>query len=358
MKTGGRKNERESENTFSSQDSTLMGLAYKALNNIFIESALVAVIGLIVVTVRIVDRIFRTRFKHAVMDRIHDISRDTLSGVRKAQIKYVFRRKYRLSKIRIKLAGGSYWMSIPCIVTGIDRKTGREKKYMGKIINDRSALKHKYMTVLRNLGVMVERVDLKFDGHVDAKDMIEFERDCLNSLRKTSIHTPRVYGIHRLNPGDYILVMEFIEGQPLSKVEMTDPIIDQMFMTLKIMRDNGLFHGDIKLDNFLYSRGRIYVVDCLKLNKDHITVAQDFDLICAICALAQVVPLLTIMDHALRYYKEDEIIRAGRLMGVAMNKVDLDLSVEKVDEMRALLIEDESSHGENELTHECIRYYT
>lgn len=216
-------------------------------------------------------------------------------------------------------------MSIPSVIEGIDAQTKEEKTYLGKIINDRSALIHKYMTRFRNLGVMAEKTEFVFDKHKDARDLVEFERDSLVKLKNANVDTPEVYGLHKLNFDDYILVMEYIDGEPLSKVTIDGVIIDQVFRTIKTMHDNGVFHGDIKLDNFLYSKGKIVVVDCLKLNKNELERAQDFDLICAICALAQRAPVATIIDHASKYHTDEELRRSAKLIGIALNKVDLEL---------------------------------
>lgn len=311
--------------------------ANKALNNILVESLIVSVISLCYIATRTVDSIFQTKFKKAFVSKIHDISRDELSLLRKTQIKYIFRLRYRMGKTRIRLAGGSYWLSIPCIVEGVDRRTRQEKKYMGKIINGRSAIKHKYMTVLRNLGVLAEGIDFRFDDHASAYDMVQFERHTLANLKKQSIRTPEIYGLHRLNGDDYILVMEYIDGMPLSKVNLDSHAIDEIFRILRTMHDNGVFHGDIKLDNFLYSNGSIVVVDCLKINDNQVQKAQEFDLICAICALSQRVPVDIVLAHARKYHSDEELNRAGKLMGIAMNKVELDLPEDTVKEIRLAL---------------------
>jgi len=127
--------------------------------------------------------------------------------------------------------------------------------------------------------------------------------------------------------------MEYIDDEPLSKVPINNVIIDQIFKTLKTMHENGLFHGDVKLDNFLYSKGNIVVVDCLKLNKNELERAQDFDLICAICALAQRTPVSTIIDHASKYYSDEELRRSAKLIGITLNKVDLNLDSATIKEI-------------------------
>lgn len=224
-------------------------------------------------------------------------------------------------------------MSIPCIIEGIDARKKEKRKYMGKIINGRSALMHKYMTRFRNLGAIAERADFVFEGHKDARDLVKFEWDSLVKLKKANVVTPEVYGLHKLNFDDYILVMEYIDGEPLSKVQIDGAIIDQVFRTIKTMHDNGVFHGDIKLDNFLYSKGNVVVVDCLKLNKNELERAQDFDLICAICALAQRVPVNTVIDYASKYHSDEELRRSAKLIGITLNKVDLDLNATTLKEI-------------------------
>lgn len=308
---------------------------YFVLGNVLVETIIVSAIGLTYLAVRIVDGLLHTKLKRRLMKYIHELSRDDLNILRKTQIRYLFRKKYRLKKITIRLAGGSYWMSIPCIIEGRHSKTKNTVRYMAKIINDRSALKHRYMTILRNMGVLAEGIDMTFDGHDDAHDMIQFERNSLMLLKNRQVNVPEVYGIHRLNHEDYVLVMQYIDGKPLSKVELTEAVIDQIFALLKMMHDTGVFHGDIKLDNFLMSDGKLFVVDCLKIDREELWKAQDFDLICAICALAQRVPVSVIMENAGRYHSAEELKRAGKLLGITLNKVDLDLSEERVKEIQA-----------------------
>lgn len=306
------------------------GLAYTLLYNRFMVWLIVLLVGAGYVILRAVDGIFHLNFRRLMSGVVHDASRDSLTVVRKAQVSHLFRRKYKLKKVRMELAGGSYWMSIPVIVTGIGRDKN-ERKYMGKIIDDASVLKHRYMTLMRNLGAMASGAGLTFDEHADAKDMVEYERDSLLRLKDQGVAVPEVFGVHRLNDGDYMLVMEFVEGKPLSKVELSEGIVEQVFATLKTMHEKGVFHGDVKLDNFLFDGRCLVVVDCLKIQEADMQKAQDFDLICAICALAQKVPVPKVVELALKYHSGEELRRSCGLIGIALNKVDLNLPEDKVD---------------------------
>lgn len=307
-------------------------LAYLLLYNRITVGLIVLAVGAGYIVLKAVDRAFHLKLRQYLSAIVHDASRDRLTVIRKAQISSLFRRKYRLKKIRMALAGGSYWMSIPVIISGVGQNK-KEQKYLGKIIDDASILKHRYMTFMRNLGVFATGAGPTFDEYTDPRDMVEYERDSLLKLRARGIAVPEVHGVHRLNEDDYMLVMEFIDGLPLSKVELTDTIVGQLFATLKTMHDSGVFHGDVKLDNFLYAESGLAVVDCLKIHEGNSLMAQDFDLINAICALAQKVPVPVVIEQALKHHSEEELRRSCRLIDIALNKVDLDLPPERIKEI-------------------------
>jgi hypothetical protein len=310
-------------------------VAHKVLNNRAVETVIVAIIAVGFLMASVIDGIFMTSLERRLIRRLQDVSRDQLNSLRKAQIRYVFRCKLGLSHIRIRLAGGSYWLSIPCIVKG--RKDGRQVRYMAKVINNMSATKHRYMTMLRNLGVIATAAELHFDEYTDAKDMAHFERYCLNRLREESVNAPEVIGMYRLNEDDYMLVMEFIEGQPLSEASLGDKQVDQIFRDIRTIHDHGFVHGDIKPDNLLVSGDKVYVLDCLKVGLTAFDVAKSFDLICAICTVCQKLPVGMVMEHAKRYFSNDELLGAGRLLDFAVSKVDIILPEGKVRELRQAL---------------------
>ncbi|MGA9139867.1 MAG: lipopolysaccharide core heptose(II) kinase RfaY [Methanocella sp.] len=313
----------------------LAKVAYRVFNNRVVETFIVAVIAVCVLSTAVIDGILGTRTKRKLIESLRSVSRDKLSGLRKAQIRYVFRCKFGLSRIRIRLAGGSYWLSIPCIIEG--RKDGRDVKYMAKIVNGMSAIKHRYMTMLRNLGVAAGAMDMRFDEYEDAKEMASFERYCLTKLRDEQVSAPAVIGMFRLNEDDYMLVMEFIEGMPLSEVPVDNSMLDQVFQDIRTMHDHGFVHGDIKLDNFLVSGGKIFVLDCLKVGYSAFQAAKSFDTICALCAMCQKVPVDRVVGQARKYFSDDELLQAGKLLDVAVSKVDIELSDNKVRELRRAL---------------------
>lgn len=318
-------------------NKTLKRAAYIVLNNILVEILIISIIAACFLTTSMLDRVFHTRLKYVFLSKLRGISRDRLGPLRKAQIKYIFRLAYGLSRMRIRLAGGSYWLSIPCIVEGVDRRTGEDKRYLAKIINDRSAIKYKYITFLRNLAIMAGGADIRFEEYSNAWDMVRSERNCLEELRSRSVDTPAVLGLHRLNEDDYILIMEFIEGEPLSRVSIGRSEIDSVFRIVKTMHDNKLVHGDIKLDNFIYSNGRIFVIDCIRINRGAIHVAQSFDLICAICTLVEMAPMSTVMEYALKYFTQEELLHAGTMIDIAVTKADINLPEYKIRELKAVL---------------------
>jgi hypothetical protein len=305
------------------------------LNNRVVETFVVAIIACGILTSSIIDSILGTGLERRFIRRLQDVSRDQLNALRKAQIRHVFRCRLGVKHIRIRLAGGSYWLSIPCIIEG--RKDGGKVKYMAKIVNNLSATKHRYMTMLRNLGVIATAAELHFDEYTNAKDMANFERYCLNRLREESVNAPAVIGMYRLNEDDYMLVMEFIEGQPLSEASLGDEQVDQIFRDIRTIHSHGFVHGDIKPDNLLVADGKVYVLDCLKVGQTAFEVAKSFDLICAICTVCQKLPVSLVLEHAKKYFSSDDLFNAGRLLGFAISKVDIMLPEGKVRELRQAL---------------------
>lgn len=309
--------------------------AYKVFNNRIVETVVVAVIAVSLLATTVFDGIFGTKTERKLIESLRSVSRDKLNTLRKAQIRYVFRCKFGLSRIRVRLAGGSYWLSIPCIIEG--RRDGAEVKYMAKIVNGMSAIKHRYMTMLRNLGVVSAAVDMRFDEYEDAKEMASFERYCLTKLKDENVSAPAVIGMFRLNEDDYMLVTEFIEGRPLSEVPVDSGILDQVFRDIRTMHDHGFVHGDIKLDNFLVSGGTIFVLDCLKVGYSALQAAKSFDIICALCAMCQKVPVYRVLEHARKFFSDEELHRAGKLLDIAVSKVDIELPDDRVRELRRAL---------------------
>ncbi|WP_158308914.1 RIO1 family regulatory kinase/ATPase domain-containing protein [Methanocella arvoryzae] len=313
-------------------DRLLRRIIYVVLMNRAVEAVLVSLIAIGFLLTSIIDGIIGTRVERQFIASLRSVSKDRLSPLRRAQIRYIFRCHYGLSRIGIKLAGGSYWLSIPCVVKG--RREGRPVKYLAKIINDQSAVKHRYMTMLRNLGIIAGGAEMWFETYEDARDMASFERHCLSRLREEGVNAPAVLGMHQLNEDDYMLVTEFIEGRTLSDVAMGVEEISEVLAILKKMHDSKVIHGDIKLDNFLYSDGKIYLVDCLKIGHTALPVAQAFDLICALCSLCEKAPVDTVISLARSHFTENELLYAGTLLDIAVAKADIDLSPEKSRELR------------------------
>jgi len=304
------------------------------LNNFVVEAVLVLLITLFYIGASGVDHVLGTRLRRTFVGMMHAVSRDRLNFIRKARMRHVFKKEYGMKKLKIKLAGGSYWLSIPCIVRGIDKKTHTEVKYLAKIMNERSAVKHRYMTLMRKMGVIAEGVDLRFDEYHCGREMGEYEKRCLERLRDASVNAPKVYGLHNLGADDYMLVMQFIEGTPLSKVTINDEIMDRLFIILRKMRENGIFHGDVKMDNFMLSGSAVYVFDCLKIDRSGAEEAAAFDLACLLCALADRAPAEAVLARARQYYSASDLERAAGMIDMALYKSDLELSEDRIKKLK------------------------
>lgn len=305
---------------------------YLLFNNTISDALTILVVGAIYKSAMVLDRVLHTEYKRAFVDWVQQVSKDRLNVIRRAQIKRVFRREYGLRRIKIRLAGGSYWLSIPCIVSGRD-KHRMEKRYMAKIVNDRSVIKHHLINALRNVGVRTEGANIRYGDYLDSRDMACAEHEYLKGLSDRGLRVPQVYGVYHLMADDYMVVMEFVEGRPLSDVPLDEAIVSRVFQALKAMQDQGMFHGDVKLDNFMWSKEGLVVFDSARLLGDTREIMA-FDLACAICALAQRVPTHEVVMEAKRYFSREEILDAARLIDAALLKSELELPENTVMEIK------------------------
>jgi serine/threonine protein kinase len=143
--------------------------------------------------------------------------------------------------------------------------------------------------------------------------------------------------MYKLNDDDYMLVMEYVEGQSLADVPIGDDQAEQVFRDIRTIHNHGFVHGDIKPDNLLISGGKVYILDCLKVGHGAFDVAKSFDLICTICTLCQKMPADRVMRFAAKYFSPEELFNAGRLLDFAISKVDIMLPQDKVRELRQKL---------------------
>jgi tRNA A-37 threonylcarbamoyl transferase component Bud32 len=302
-------------------------LVYIALHNRAVESFIVYFIALLFMITRFVDATLHISLQKWLIGRLRKSSKGRPGNLRRAQLRHIIRNRYGLSGISIRLAEGAYWISMPCIIKGSGK--GGVVRYFAKVMDEQSAMKHRYMNRLRNMVADSLGLDVRFSDYSGPRDMAAFEKEMLDRMRAEGVDAPEAYGIHRIS-GGRVIVMEHIAGTPVS-----GPCMKNAFASLRKMHDAGLYHGDVKADNFICTERKAYLLDPLKM--DDRGDRKRFDLACALTSFSMSSPVNAVVDAALRYYTSEDLLGSTRYIEYALRRADINLPEEKAKELKVLI---------------------
>lgn len=93
------------------------------------------------------------------------------------------------------------------------------------------------------------------------------EYELSRAMRSLSIPTPHVVGYAKARSGSCV-VQEWIDGEPLSRglerKEERQRLLDALADLLKLLRDTGVLHNDLHLENILVADTRLILIDLHK----------------------------------------------------------------------------------------------
>lgn len=183
----------------------------------------------------------------------------------------------------IPFSTGTHWVSIPLKVAG---KVGNEDRiYLAKVVTAEGLHTHQHIITNKNARfVRNDIVDISFDGSASAYEVLQHEARFLTAAKRANIFVPEQLGVFQLTAGAALL-LEFVNGVPLERAELTDRTLNAVFMLLKQLRNHQLVHGDIRRDNFVATQGGVCLIDYLRLN-GNLGRAMGYDLMSAVCHLS------------------------------------------------------------------------
>jgi len=200
---------------------------------------------------------------------------------------------------------GTHWVSIPLKVAG---RVGKEDRiYLAKVVTDEGL--HTQQDIVTNKNARFARnniVDISFDGRASAYELLQHEALFLKAAKRANIFVPTPLGAFELTAGA-ALVMEFIKGVPLERVEFTENILSAVFGLMKQLRRHHLVHGDIRRDNFIATQDRgICLIDYLSLT-GNFERALDYDLMSTVCHLSLSVDPTIVLNVARTHFSTAEL---------------------------------------------------
>jgi undecaprenyl-diphosphatase len=94
---------------------------------------------------------------------------------------------------------------------------------------------------------------------------VEHEALVALAARDTGIRTPRFVAMATCEPNAFVLTYEAIEGRSLDRLdpaELTDPVLEEIWAQVAVLRGHRIAHRDLRLANvFLASDGRAWAID-------------------------------------------------------------------------------------------------
>ena len=171
---------------------------------------------------------------------------------------------------------------------------------------------HTHQDIITNKNARFARngiVDISFDGSASAYELVQHEARFLKAAKRANIFVPTALGVFELTAGAALL-MEFVSGAPLERVELTEHNLNAVFRLVKQLRRRQLVHGDIRRDNFLATQDRgMCLIDYLRLT-GNIERALDYDLMSTVCHLSLSVDPTTVLNVARTHFSTAELRRA------------------------------------------------
>jgi serine/threonine protein kinase len=208
----------------------------------------------------------------------------------------------------ISFSAGTHWVSTPLKVAG--RVGNEDRVCLAKVVTDEGI--HTHQGIITNKNARFVRngiVDLSFDGSSSAYELLQQEARFLKAAKRANIFVPTALDVFELTAGAALL-MEFINGVPLERAELTEQNLNAVFRLVKQLRRHQLVHGDIRRDNFLATQDRgMCLIDYLRLT-GNIERALDYDLMSTICHLSLSVDPTTVLNVARTPFSTAELRRA------------------------------------------------
>jgi tRNA A-37 threonylcarbamoyl transferase component Bud32 len=222
------------------------------------------------------------------------------------EIEYLLTTNFDLDAVNvIPFSAGTHWVSIPLKVAG--RVGTEDRVYLAKVVTADGL--HTHQDIITNKNARFVRndiVDISFDGSDSAYELLQHEARFLTAAKRANIFVPTPLGVFELTAGA-VSLMEFVNGVPLERVELTDHNLNAVFRLVKQLRRHQLVHGDIRRDNFLATIERgMCLIDYLRLT-GNIDRALDYDLMSTVCHLSLSVDPTIVLNVARAHFSAAEL---------------------------------------------------
>ena len=232
-------------------------------------------------------------------------------------------RRYDRESLRVEFLDADNWLSTPCVV---------DDRWFVKIITSQHSLLHAVLTTGRNLGAFSSGQEGFFEHVADPAEMARRELEAARRMRDIGIDVPEPVEAFE-HDGLGVLVVEYLpEFRTLDELPRVDVVgfAPDLFRALARMHAAGLAHGDLRAENVLVARDRLYLIDATSVREGAVEQARAYDLACALAALEPLVGPRTALDAAREHYPTTDLLAAEDFLDFVNMRPDHDFDAASV----------------------------
>jgi tRNA A-37 threonylcarbamoyl transferase component Bud32 len=158
-------------------------------------------------------------------------------------------------------------------------------------------------------------------------------------MDKIGIPTAKPLGCHTLAHGLVLLVEEFLEAATVGEAKsVSEEDMEEAFRHLAKMQHDGIYHGDIKPENIMFS-DRVYIIDVGNFMDD---APEDemaaYDLASMIATIMERAHPEQVVTLALRHFSKREVRHAADYIELIQRRPDFDFSDIAKEELIELML--------------------
>ncbi len=228
-------------------------------------------------------------------------------------------------------------LSIPIKITGVG-KDGAPSRHFAKIIGSSDTMTEKTIQFMKNMYLQINSRNPLFGFTHSAEAMVRYQFETMTRIGELGIPTAKPLGIFALPGGLWLLLTEFLEFPKLTTVKkLNDEQLDEAVRSIHLMHANGLFHGDIKPQNFLF-KDRVFILDVGNFQEDApVNEKRAYDLSCLMMSFLEHFPPEKIATVTAKYYPKRDLKKATTYFDLIKLRPDFHINEDALNGLALIL---------------------
>lgn len=229
-------------------------------------------------------------------------------------------------------------LSIPIKITGVN-VTGEPRRYFAKIIGSSDMMTEKTIQFMKNLYLHTESRTPLFGFTHSAEAMARYQYDTMTRIGDLGIPTAKPLGIFALPGGLWLLLTEYLEFPKLTTVkELSEEQLEEAVRSIHLLHENGIFHGDIKPENFLF-KDKVFILDVGNFHEDApIKEKKGYDLSCLMMSFLEHFPPEKVLTITAKYYSKRDLKKATTYFELIKLRPDFHVNEDMIKSLTALMV--------------------